>query len=53
MTSEKLDPELLERLRLVKDPNYEGEPLTTLDYILLISAGLIIPCILMIWGWLV
>jgi hypothetical protein len=30
MTNEKLDTELLERLKLVDDPDYEGEPLTKL-----------------------
>ena len=52
MINEKLDTELLERLKLVENPDYEGEPLTTLDYILLTSVGIIFPGILMIWGWL-
>jgi hypothetical protein len=52
MKNEKLDTELLERLELVMDPNYEGEPLSTSDYILLTIAGVVIPATLMIWGWL-
>ena len=52
MAKEKLDPELLERIRLVVDPDYEGEPLSKLDYFLLTTVGMIIPGILMIWGWL-
>lgn len=53
MTNKTLDPELIRRLELVEHPDYEGEPLTKGDYLLLSFAGIIFPFILMIWGWLV
>lgn len=51
MEKERLNPELVKRLELVADPAYEGEPLNVLDHVSLIVVGLIIPLILMIWGW--
>jgi hypothetical protein len=51
MAEEQLDPELVKRIKLVEKPDYEGDPLTGMDYVLLFVVGLIIPAILMIWGW--
>lgn len=51
MNQENLHPELVKRLKLVENPAYEGDPLNRMDYISLIVVGLIIPIILMIWGW--
>ena len=51
MDREGLHPELVKRLKLVEDPAYEGDPLNKLDHASLIAVGLIIPIILMIWGW--
>lgn len=51
MSNEPLDQELLKRIKLVTDPSYEGEPLNRMDYTLLFIVGLLIPLILMIWGW--
>ena len=51
MEKETLHPELIKRLELVKDPNYEGDPLSRMDRVSLIVVGLVIPIILMIWGW--
>lgn len=53
MSTSQLDPELLERLELVEEPDYEGESLTTGDYVLLVGAGLLLPFILMIIGWVI
>ena len=50
MGEEQLDPELVKRIKLVENPDYEGDPLTGMDYVLLFLVGLIIPAILMIWG---
>ena len=50
--SHELDPELVKRLELVEDPTYEGEPLNTMDYSGLILVGLILPAVLMVWGWI-
>ena len=47
-----MDPELKRRLELVEDPTYEGEALSTMDYIGLVLAGLVIPLGLMVWGWI-
>ena len=51
MTQETLDPELVRRIELVEDPAYEGESLNKMDYIALVVVGIIIPFILMLWGW--
>lgn len=51
MAEQELEPELAKRLDLVNDPAYEGEPLRAMDYFLLVAVGVIIPIILMIWGW--
>ena len=51
MTKNVMDPELERRIKLVNDPSYEGAPLTGLDYWGLVIVGLIIPFILMAWGW--
>jgi len=51
MAQEKLDPELEKRIKLVEDPAYEGEPLSGKDYTALIVVGVVIPFILMVWGW--
>jgi len=51
MAEEQLDPELVKRIKLVEHSDYEGDPLTKTDYLLLFTVGLIIPAILMIWGW--
>jgi hypothetical protein len=53
MSDEVLDPELEKRLKLVENPAYEGESLTRSDQIWLFVTGIVIPFILMIWGWLV
>jgi hypothetical protein len=52
MAEEQLDPELVKRIKLVEKPDYEGDPLTQTDYLLLFAVGLIIPALLMLWGWL-
>ncbi len=51
MAKEKLDPELERRIKLVEDPAYEGESLNKMDYMALLVVGVIIPFILMFWGW--
>ena len=51
MAREKLDPELLRRIELVEDPAYEGEPLNKMDYTALVIVGIVIPFILMVYGW--
>lgn len=48
---QELDPELVKRLKMVEQPDYEGELLTTGDNILLIAAGIVFPLLLMVWGW--
>ena len=48
-----LDPELERRLKLVENPAYEGEPLTKSDYVWLLVVGIVIPLVLMLWGWLI
>ncbi len=53
MAKEILDPKLLERIELVDDPAYEGEPLTGKDYMALVVVGLLAPFLLMIWGWMI
>ena len=52
MADEKLDPELVRRIKLVEDPAYEGESLNTLDYTALIVVGVVIPFVLMVGGWI-
>jgi hypothetical protein len=51
MTQAKMDPELVRRIELVEDPAYEGEPLNSKDYAALVVVGIIIPFLLMVWGW--
>lgn len=51
MSSNSLDPELQSRLKLVADPSYEGEQLNKTDFVLLLLVGIVIPLILMVWGW--
>ncbi len=51
MAQAKLDPELLRRIKLVEDPAYEGQPLNNKDYAALVIVGIIIPFLLMVWGW--
>jgi hypothetical protein len=51
MAKEQLDPELEKRIKLVEKPDYEGDPLTKNDYLLLFAVGLVIPALLMLWGW--
>lgn len=51
MAPEKLDPELLRRIELVEDPAYEGESLNKMDYTALIIVGIIMPFLLMVYGW--
>ena len=51
MADQDLHPDLLRRIELVNESDYEGDPLTKGDHFLLILAGLIIPFILMVWGW--
>jgi hypothetical protein len=51
MAQEKLDPELARRIKLVEDPAYEGEPLNGKDYTALIVIGIVLPFLLMAWGW--
>lgn len=51
MTHEKLDPELIRRIELVEDPAYEGQPLNPKDYIALGVVGIVLPFLLMVWGW--
>ena len=48
---ETLHPELVKRLELVKTPTYEGDPLSKMDRVILIVVGLVLPIILMVWGW--
>ncbi len=52
MSAQHLDPELKRRLELVAHPEYEGASLTKSDHILLFTAGIIVPFILMLWGWI-
>jgi len=51
MAQESLDSKLVKRIELVEDPAYEGEPLNGKDYTALIIVGLILPFLLMAWGW--
>ena len=51
LNQEQLDRHLLKRIELVEDPAYEGEPLNTKDYTALVVVGLILPFLLMLWGW--
>lgn len=52
MAHEQLDPsELIKRIELVEDSTYEGEPLNIKDCAGLIIVGIIIPFLLMVWGW--
>ncbi len=51
MTHEKLDPELARRIDLVENPAYEGEPLNKMDYTGLVVVGIILPLLLMVYGW--
>ncbi len=51
MAQEKLDPELLRRIELVEDPAYEGESLNKMDYTALVIVGIVIPLLLMVYGW--
>jgi len=51
MPQDVLDPELQRRLALVENPEYEGDSLTAMDQVLLFVAGIVIPLILMLWGW--
>jgi hypothetical protein len=46
-----MDAELAQRLKIAEDPSYEGEVLTRGQHWLLATAGLIIPLILLIIGW--
>lgn len=52
MSAHHLDPELKRRLELVARPEYEKATLTKSDHLLLFIAGIIVPFILMIWGWI-
>lgn len=46
-----MEAELAKRLKIAEDPAYEGEVLTKGQHWLLATAGLIIPMILLIIGW--
>jgi hypothetical protein len=46
-----LEAELAQRLKMAEDPSYEGEVLNTRQHWLLATAGLIIPMVLLIIGW--
>jgi hypothetical protein len=46
-----LDAELAQRLKMAEDPSYEGEVLNRAQHWLLATAGLIIPAVLLIIGW--
>jgi hypothetical protein len=46
-----LEAELAQRLAIAEDPTYEGEILTKGQHWLLATAGLIIPVVLLIIGW--
>lgn len=52
MLDDKLDSELIRRIELVEQPDYEGEPLSRGDYFLLTFVGVIFPFIFMGYGWL-
>ncbi len=52
MSKHHFDPELKRRIELVAHPEYEGASLTQMDYILLFFAGIVIPFLLMVWGWI-
>ena len=47
----ELERLLAERLKLAEDPSYEGEILTVGQHWTLATAGIIIPLILLIIGW--
>jgi hypothetical protein len=46
-----LEAELAARLEMAQDPSYEGEVLNRGQHWLLATAGLIIPMVLLIIGW--
>ena len=46
-----LEAELAQRLKMAEDPSYEGEVLSRGQHWLLATAGLIIPVMLLIIGW--
>jgi hypothetical protein len=52
MSHDMFDSELKKRLKLVEDPAYEGQSLTRSDQVWLFVAGIVIPFVLMIWGWM-
>ena len=49
----ELEALLAERLKLAKDPSYEGELLSSGDQLLLFTIGIIVPIVLLAIGWVV
>jgi hypothetical protein len=47
----ELERLLAERLKTAEDPSYEGEILTVGQHWILATAGIIIPLVLLIIGW--
>jgi hypothetical protein len=49
----EIDPQLEERLALVAQPDYEGEPMTGGDYRAVLAVTLLLPIVLLlIAGWM-
>lgn len=49
--AQTLPPELERRIKELEDPANQGEGFTSLDWGLLALTGIILPVVLLIWGW--
>lgn len=49
--SERLDPELERRIRILENPEELGAGFTSRDWGYLVLLGIVLPLISLIWGW--
>ncbi|MBL8789923.1 MAG: hypothetical protein JNM45_05450 [Rhizobiales bacterium] len=49
--AEKLNPELERRLKALENPAEQGADYDTVSWFWLIFLGVVLPVIVLIWGW--
>lgn len=49
--TERLNPELERRLKALENPAEQGEDYDATSWLWLIALGLVLPVIVLIWGW--
>jgi hypothetical protein len=51
MSTSDLNPELERRLKALEDPSQQGEDYDAASWFWLLLLGLVLPVIVLIWGW--